>query len=148
MEETSSVAAAVASESSNDRVHPWARSKVTVNEPFVCLLTRGDFKYSVAKETGVFANKLGSFAYQDALGESFGSQWISRIPKNRQRKGQNQRKKQKLNESAVEEEEETLPAGKLTVVPKGHARIHVLPCTPEVWCRSCLLYTSPSPRDS
>ena len=123
--------------------YPWGRSKLHANEPFVSLLTRGDFKYGIAKEGGLFANKLGTFAYQDTLGESFGSQWISRTEKNRQRKGgNNQRnKKQKLTEAGSEEVELELASqdqDKLAVPPKVHARIHVIPCTPEVWCRSLL----------
>ena len=109
-----------------DQKYPWARSRVRVDDPFVMILTRGELKYDVAKSEGALSNKFGQFSYEDAVGTHFGTQWVSRTDK-----FNIQRKRQK---KAAPAKPEAAPAN--SNKPRG--RLHVLPCTPELWCRSLL----------
>jgi len=144
-------------EDTTSKEYPWGRTRLRENEPFISILRRGDIKYAVVQEKGNFANRLGTFAYEDIKGKPFGTQWVSRVDRQQSGRG-HQRKKRKMGAEAAasstaatgpEEEEEKMGTGDAADIQKEtaaleaasgkqRAKIHVLQCTPELWCRSLL----------
>jgi tRNA (adenine57-N1/adenine58-N1)-methyltransferase len=126
--------------------YPWSRSTLEADQPFIVIMRRGDMKYGVAKSNQLMQSRLGTFGYDDVLEKSFGSQWISRTQKQYARRGQ-RRKKQKMAAAAsheqdqeeAEEDEQPHILEKETLQPeRAKGRLHILACTPELWCRSLL----------
>ncbi|KAH9253752.1 hypothetical protein BASA81_008370 [Batrachochytrium salamandrivorans] len=129
--------AAATTTNREDDEFPWSRSKLAPNQPFVMILTRNERRFDVCKDQGSMVNKFGSFAYEDIIGQKFGSEWVSRTAKHKQNKG-NQRRTRKGGPAAKKIGDSGLLPGKEDVPLEKRGKVCVLNCTPELWCRALL----------